>query len=51
MPVESIDAVRFDRLLGRAADAFSAGDPATAERCYTEALALWRGNRWPGWRS
>lgn len=43
VPVESIDAVRFDRLLGRAADAFSAGDPATAERCYTEALALWRG--------
>ncbi|MFD2767186.1 AfsR/SARP family transcriptional regulator [Micromonospora eburnea] len=41
---EAIDAVRFGRLVDRAADALAAGEPAVAERSYVEALALWRGD-------
>ncbi|MBB4909195.1 BTAD domain-containing putative transcriptional regulator [Actinophytocola algeriensis] len=37
---DAIDAVRFDRLTEAAATA----DPVTAERRYTEALALWHGD-------
>ncbi|MFF5179799.1 BTAD domain-containing putative transcriptional regulator [Micromonospora sp. NPDC000316] len=40
---EAIDAFRFGSLVDRAADAFAAGEPAAAEGCYAEALALWRG--------
>lgn len=40
---EAVDAIRFGRLVDRAADALAAGEPAAAERTYAEALALWRG--------
>ncbi|MEV4121720.1 BTAD domain-containing putative transcriptional regulator [Micromonospora sp. NPDC049645] len=40
---EAIDAVRFASLVDQAADALAAGEPAAAEGCYAEALALWRG--------
>ncbi|MFJ1538908.1 BTAD domain-containing putative transcriptional regulator [Micromonospora chalcea] len=40
---ESVDAIRFGRLVDRAADTLAAGQPAAAERTYAEALALWRG--------
>ena len=41
--IEAIDAIRFGSLVDRAADALAAGEPATAESGYAEALALWRG--------
>ncbi|WP_106615969.1 BTAD domain-containing putative transcriptional regulator [Saccharothrix carnea] len=41
VPPEAIDFVRFTDLVRRAA---ATGDPATAERLYTDALALWRGD-------
>ncbi|MEU8315907.1 BTAD domain-containing putative transcriptional regulator [Micromonospora sp. NPDC048887] len=40
---DAVDAVRFGALVDRAAEALAAGRPADAERIYTEALALWRG--------
>ncbi|MCZ7428761.1 BTAD domain-containing putative transcriptional regulator [Micromonospora sp. WMMA1949] len=40
---DAVDAIRFGALVDRAADALAAGAPAAAEQCYTEALALWRG--------
>ncbi|MEU5549876.1 BTAD domain-containing putative transcriptional regulator [Micromonospora sp. NPDC047793] len=40
---EEIDAVRFHRLAAYAGQALAAGDAVSAERGYTEALALWRG--------
>ncbi|WP_433342794.1 ATP-binding protein [Micromonospora sp. CA-111912] len=40
---DTVDAVRFERLVGRAAELLAAGDAAAAERCYRAALALWRG--------
>ncbi|MDX5459224.1 BTAD domain-containing putative transcriptional regulator [Micromonospora tulbaghiae] len=40
---DAVDATRFGALVDRAADALAAGQPAAAERTYTEALALWRG--------
>ncbi|MBU8861447.1 AAA family ATPase [Micromonospora sp. WMMB482] len=39
----AVDAIRFAALVDRAADALAAGQAAAAERAYTEALALWRG--------
>ncbi|MGC4861765.1 BTAD domain-containing putative transcriptional regulator [Micromonospora sp. DT41] len=42
--IEAIDAIRFGSLVDRAADALAAGEPATAESGYAEALALWRGD-------
>ncbi|TCB96859.1 transcriptional regulator [Micromonospora zingiberis] len=45
---DDIDAVRFRRLVERAADRLAAGDPATAERGYGEALRLWRGEPMTG---
>ncbi|MFF5228025.1 BTAD domain-containing putative transcriptional regulator [Dactylosporangium sp. NPDC000521] len=44
VPPEAIDAVEFAALAGSGARALAAGDPATAERDYTRALALWRGD-------
>ncbi|WP_316250240.1 BTAD domain-containing putative transcriptional regulator [Micromonospora aurantiaca (nom. illeg.)] len=40
---DAVDAIRFAGLVDRAADALAAGQAAAAERTYTEALALWRG--------
>ncbi|WP_432991746.1 BTAD domain-containing putative transcriptional regulator [Dactylosporangium sp. CA-233914] len=40
---EAIDAERFTALAGAGARALADGDPGAAERCYAEALALWRG--------
>ncbi|WP_328822491.1 BTAD domain-containing putative transcriptional regulator [Micromonospora rubida] len=40
---DAVDAVRFERLVGRAAELLAAGDAAAAERCYRAALALCRG--------
>ncbi|MER6585817.1 BTAD domain-containing putative transcriptional regulator [Micromonospora chalcea] len=40
---DAVDAIRFGRLVDRAADTLAAGQPAAAERTYAEALALWRG--------
>ncbi|MDO3686613.1 BTAD domain-containing putative transcriptional regulator [Micromonospora sp. C28ISP2-4] len=40
---DAVDAIRFAGLVDRAADALAAGRAADAERTYTEALALWRG--------
>ncbi|MGV9767032.1 BTAD domain-containing putative transcriptional regulator [Micromonospora tulbaghiae] len=40
---DAVDAARFAGLVDRAADALAAGQAAAAERTYTEALALWRG--------
>ncbi|MEU1760542.1 BTAD domain-containing putative transcriptional regulator [Micromonospora sp. NPDC005223] len=40
---DAVDAIRFAALVDRAADALAAGQAAAAERTYTEALALWRG--------
>lgn len=40
---DTVDAVRFERLVGRAAELLAAGDAMAAERCYRAALALWRG--------
>ncbi|MBC8990197.1 BTAD domain-containing putative transcriptional regulator [Micromonospora chalcea] len=40
---DAVDAIRFGRLVDRAADTLAAGQPAVAERTYAEALALWRG--------
>ncbi|WP_435122028.1 BTAD domain-containing putative transcriptional regulator [Micromonospora tulbaghiae] len=39
----AVDAIRFAGLVDRAADALAAGQAAAAERTYTEALTLWRG--------
>ncbi|WP_238009413.1 BTAD domain-containing putative transcriptional regulator [Dactylosporangium sp. AC04546] len=43
VPPEAIDAVRFTALADEGARALADGDPVAAERRYTEALALWRG--------
>ncbi|MGY4909467.1 BTAD domain-containing putative transcriptional regulator [Micromonospora aurantiaca (nom. illeg.)] len=40
---DAVDAARFGALVERAADALAGGRPESAERTYTEALALWRG--------
>ncbi|MER5702858.1 BTAD domain-containing putative transcriptional regulator [Micromonospora sp. NPDC002296] len=40
---DTVDAVRFERLVGRAAELLASGDAAAAERCYRAASALWRG--------
>ncbi|MFG2062375.1 BTAD domain-containing putative transcriptional regulator [Micromonospora sp. NPDC048871] len=45
---DDIDAVRFRRLVDRAADRLSAGAPAVAERDYLDALRLWRGEPMTG---
>ncbi|MGC5031279.1 BTAD domain-containing putative transcriptional regulator [Micromonospora sp. DT229] len=45
---DAIDAVRFRRLVDRAADRLSAGAPAIAERDYLDALRLWRGEPMTG---
>ncbi|RIV39183.1 AfsR/SARP family transcriptional regulator [Micromonospora radicis] len=45
---DDVDAVRFRRLVGRAADRLTAGDPVSAERDYAEALRLWRGEPMTG---
>ncbi|MEV6693554.1 BTAD domain-containing putative transcriptional regulator [Micromonospora sp. NPDC051196] len=45
---DDIDAIRFRRLVERAADRLSAGEPAAAERDYAEALRLWRGEPMTG---
>ncbi|MGI5239535.1 BTAD domain-containing putative transcriptional regulator [Dactylosporangium sp. CA-139066] len=44
VPPEAIDAERFTALAADGARALAGGDPGTAERCYAEALALWRGD-------
>jgi predicted ATPase/DNA-binding SARP family transcriptional activator len=40
---DEIDLQQFDRLTADGRAALGAGDPATAARCLTEALGLWRG--------
>ncbi|MGW1060603.1 BTAD domain-containing putative transcriptional regulator [Micromonospora rubida] len=40
---DTVDAVRFERLVGQAGELLAAGDAAAAERCYRAGLALWRG--------
>ncbi|GAA2340126.1 BTAD domain-containing putative transcriptional regulator [Dactylosporangium salmoneum] len=44
VPPEAIDAERFTALAADGARALAGGDPDAAERCYAEALALWRGD-------
>ncbi|WP_344512778.1 BTAD domain-containing putative transcriptional regulator [Dactylosporangium maewongense] len=44
VPPEAVDAAEFVALAEAGARALAAGDPATAERDYTRALALWRGD-------
>ncbi|GIF98957.1 BTAD domain-containing putative transcriptional regulator [Catellatospora citrea] len=44
---DAVDHVRFTALTGRAATAHAAGDAAAAERDYTAALRLWRGEPLP----
>ena len=41
---DAIDAVRFTALSAAGARALAEGDPVAAERHYTQALALWRGD-------
>ncbi|GAB2957884.1 BTAD domain-containing putative transcriptional regulator [Saccharothrix stipae] len=43
LPADAVDALRFDRLAREARTALAAGDPTTAGRLASEALALWRG--------
>ncbi|MFG3691053.1 BTAD domain-containing putative transcriptional regulator [Micromonospora sp. NPDC047740] len=40
---DAVDAVRFERLVDRAAALLAAGDAAGSEQCYRAGLALWRG--------
>ncbi|MEV4139637.1 BTAD domain-containing putative transcriptional regulator [Dactylosporangium sp. NPDC049742] len=44
VPPEAVDAAEFAALAEAGARALAAGDPAAAERDYTRALALWRGD-------
>jgi DNA-binding SARP family transcriptional activator/ABC-type glycerol-3-phosphate transport system substrate-binding protein len=43
VPVEEIDARRFERMLGRARELLALGEPERARHVVTEALSLWRG--------
>jgi predicted ATPase/DNA-binding SARP family transcriptional activator len=43
LPADSLDAVRFDRLVAEGHAALHAGDPAAASRTLRTALSLWRG--------
>jgi predicted ATPase/DNA-binding SARP family transcriptional activator len=40
---DDVDAVRFERLMRSGHDAVEGNDPIRAVECFTEALALWRG--------
>ena len=40
---DSIDAIRFEKLLGRGRDLLDRGRPAEAHQTLTEALSIWRG--------
>ena len=44
VPPDSVDAVRFARLVAAAMDAAASGDPAAALQALDEGLALWRGD-------
>jgi DNA-binding SARP family transcriptional activator/WD40 repeat protein len=43
LPAEEVDAVRFERLVGRGRELLSLGEPERAAYLVDEALALWRG--------
>ena len=43
VPAETIDAVRFERMLKEGQDALARDDPAPAARILADALGLWRG--------
>ena len=43
VPAETIDAVRFERMLKEGQDALARDDPAPAARIFGDALGLWRG--------
>ena len=44
VPADEIDAQRFERLLGRARELLTLGEPERAWHVISEALALWRGD-------
>lgn len=43
LPAESVDAIRFARLVAEGSEALAAGDPSRALRLLEAALRLWRG--------
>ncbi|MGD8202320.1 BTAD domain-containing putative transcriptional regulator [Ornithinimicrobium sp. W1679] len=46
-PAEEVDAVRFERLVGRARELLVLGEPDRAAYTVDEALQLWAGDPWP----
>jgi DNA-binding SARP family transcriptional activator len=51
VPADSMDSLRFERLLARGREVLTLGEPDRAEYLLGEALALWRARRSLSWRS
>ncbi|MCE0487258.1 nSTAND1 domain-containing NTPase [Ornithinimicrobium sediminis] len=47
VPSEAVDVARFERLVGRARELLSLGEPDRAAYSVDEALSLWAGEPWP----
>jgi Bacterial transcriptional activator domain len=43
VPLDDVDACRFERLVGRAGELLTFGEPERAAHVVGDALALWRG--------